>query len=317
MKVLVVGGAGYIGSHVLLALIVAGHTPVVLDDFSTGNSSAVPPGVLVFHSDYADCSLLRYIFTQHTIDGVIHLAGRVQVGESAEKPELYYTENVAKTLVLLDAMVQYGVSKLVFSSSAAVYRGGSAFPLPEGADKIPASPYGMSKLAVEALLHLYRSKGLSSTSLRYFNAAGADWECRTGENRAVETHLVPLAIRTAKAGTSLKVFGNDWPTSDGTCIRDYVHVCDLARAHVLALERGCPVPALNLGTGTGTSVLELIAAVSQHVAPVTYEVTERRPGDVAYLVADPGQAYTVLGWRPEHRSIDAMVLSAAQWDATL
>lgn len=316
MNVLVTGGAGYIGSHVVRALLDGHHQVAVVDDLSSGNRFAVPDKVAFYEGDFADVAFLNRIIVHNQIKAVIHLAGLVQVGESMRQPELYYTANVAKTMVLLDTIVKHNIRQFVFSSSAAVYKAPEDNrTLDERSPCVPSSPYGQSKRAVELLLdEYYVQYGLKSTCLRYFNAAGADYENRIGESREVETHLIPLAIDAAVKGWRLQVFGNNWMTKDGSCVRDYVHVRDIARAHVMAINNSCVVPLLNLGTGQGVSVFEVLEAVGRATKkPVAYEVVPPREGDVGYLVANPRLALKEIAWEPEFPNIQTMVAHAYLW----
>ncbi|MEJ2288947.1 MAG: UDP-glucose 4-epimerase GalE [Deinococcales bacterium] len=316
LKVLVVGGAGYIGSHTAKALAHAGHQPIVLDDLRAGHRWAVRWGPLV-EADIADADTVRGALEDHAIDAVVHFAAHASVGESMQVPRKYFANNLANTLTLLGAMLDIGVKDIVFSSSCAVYGHPRRLPIGEGHPLAPVSPYGESKLAVERVLHWYQhSYGLRYAALRYFNAAGADPEGEVGEVHDPETHVIPLALALGRRPW-LDVFGSDYPTPDGTAVRDYVHVSDLAQAHLLALEAvrsdGAPL-RLNLGAGRGASVLEIVRAVEEASGqPVRYELASRRPGDPAELVADARAAQRRLGWRPERSSIDSVVASAWNW----
>lgn len=316
MNVLVTGGAGYIGSHTVLALLEAGHHVITIDDYSGGYPQLVGRPDSHYVGDFASTKLLTKIFEQNDIDGVIHFAGRIQVGESVTNPELYYWHNVAKTMVLLDYMNRYDVQRIVFSSSAAVYGSqGGTTPLTEDMMMCPENPYGRSKAAIEILL---RQSKMESVCLRYFNAAGADPQMQCGEHHVPETHLIPLAIRAAATGGAFNIFGTDFTqTPDGTCVRDFVHVSDLADAHVKALELkydGLP-KIYNLGTGTGYSVKQILDRVKFHAgAEVRALDHPRRAGDPPILVADPSRAKTELGWTPKYSDLDTIVKTACDWD---
>jgi len=318
-RILVTGGAGYIGSHTVKALIAAGHEPVVLDDLSEGHRQAVPAEVEVVVGEIGSRPDLDAVLSGGAIDAVIHFAARCYVGVSMREPRAYYRNNVAGTLNLLEAVVAHGVRPLLFSSSCAVYGDPGGEELEESRPFCPINPYGHTKAVVEwALQDLHGAGEIDYVALRYFNAAGADPDGELGEDHDPETHLIPLVI-AAGVGPwgALTVFGTDYPTSDGTCVRDYVHVADLADAHVRGigyLLDGGDSAALNLGTGTGYSVKEVIAAVARRSGEeVPHEFGERRPGDPASLVARPGRAREVLGWVPEHSSLEEIVDTAWNW----
>jgi UDP-arabinose 4-epimerase len=319
-SILVTGGAGYIGSHACKALARAGYVPVVYDNLSRGHREAVRWGPLV-EGDIGDRAQLRRAFAEYRVTAVMHFAAYAYVGESVADPALYYRNNLTGTLALLDAMREAEVREIVFSSTCATYGTPDTLPLRETAPQNPVNPYGETKLAMERALHWYgRAYGLRAVSLRYFNAAGADPDGELGEDHDPETHLVPLVLRAALGqGPAVEIFGTDYPTPDGTAIRDYIHVDDLAAAHLRALERlraGGGSIALNLGTGLGHSVREVLAAaeavsgrkVPAHAAP-------RRPGDPPALVADPSLAAEVLGWRANCSGIEEIVGSAFAWHA--
>jgi UDP-glucose 4-epimerase len=318
-RILVVGGAGYIGSHMVKMLARAGHDVTTLDDLSTGYRDAVVAGRLV-EGSLADRALLDHTFAAGRFDGVMHFASFIQVGESVRDPGKYYRNNVAHTLDLLDAMVVHGVRAFIFSSTAAVFGEPQYVPIDESHPKAPINPYGASKLMVERMLADYdAAHGLRSVALRYFNAAGADPEGELGERHDPETHLIPLVLQAAAGRRpSIQVFGTDYDTPDGTCIRDYIHIQDLCAAHLLALERlagGAPSAAYNLGNGTGFSVREVIAAaerVTGKAIPVVYAA--RRAGDPARLVADSRAARAALGWTPAHPDLDTIVAHAWTWE---
>lgn len=315
--VLVTGGAGYVGSHVVRQLLDAGHTVVVLDDLSRGHREAVA-GVPLIEGDYGDAPLLDRIFGEHRIAHVVHLAAASEVGASMREPSAYYRNNVCKAPELLDAAVRHRVRGFVFSSTAAVYGDGDDAPLAEDAPIAPSSTYGETKLAFERMLGAYAAAhGLRWIALRYFNAAGAAPDGTIGEDHSPETHLIPRLLREAANGTPCAtIYGDDYPTPDGTCIRDYVHVVDLADAHVRALsafERGVAGP-LNLGSGAGSSVREIVAAV-ERATGVRFDrqVAPRRTGDPAVLIADGSRARSMIGWRPERSAIDTIVADAWRW----
>ncbi len=317
MRALVTGGAGYIGSETAKVLANAGHEPVVLDNLSTGHRWAVKWGPFV-EGDLADAELLRRTLSDYRIEAVLHFAAVALVGESLREPREYFRNNMANTLNLLEAMLDTGVNRLVFSSSAATYGDPQKIPIPENHPQLPVNPYGESKLMVERALKWYgQAYGLGWISLRYFNAAGAG-DSELGEDHEIETHLIPLTIQaTLGRRPFVEIYGADYPTPDGTAIRDYVHVTDLAEAHVLALEhltRGGESQALNLGTGQGHSVREVIGAVGK-VAARAVPVREgpRRGGDPPVLVADACRAATLLGWKPRFPELDAIVESAWHW----
>lgn len=316
--VLVTGGAGYVGSHAAKALAASGYTPVTVDTLERGFRDAVQFGPLEL-GDIADRHFLDEVIARWQPVAVMHFAAFAYVGESVTNPGLYYRNNVLGSLSLLEALRDHRVRHLVFSSTCAVYGVPDSVPITETEKRQPISPYGASKLMVERMIEDFSAAhGLSAAALRYFNAAGADAEGMIGENHAPETHLIPLAIDAALGrGPALQLFGTDYPTPDGTCIRDYIHVTDLADAHVRALaylEHGGATVALNLGTGTGLSVREIIAAVERGTgAAVPYSEAPRRPGDPPALFADPTRAKTLLGWQPIHSDIDTIVGTAVGW----
>jgi len=318
MKVLVTGGAGYIGSHTCKALHRAGHVPVVLDNLSTGHQSAVRWGPFV-EGDLADTALIRNTLVEFEVEAVIHFAASAYVGESVEDPRKYFRNNVVNTLNLLDAMLDEGVRRVVFSSTCATYGIPETLPLTETHPQRPINPYGESKLVVERVLGAYgHAYGHQWMALRYFNAAGADPEGEIGENHDPETHLIPLIIDAALGvRPAFTIHGTDYETADGTAVRDLIHVSDLADAHVLALEVMCRLDtslAVNLGTGVGHSVREVIAAVeavSGRCVPV--HAGERRAGDPAMLVADPALAKERLGWWPQYTALPEIVATAWAW----
>jgi len=315
--VLVAGGAGYIGSHTCKMLVRAGREPVVLDNMSTGHDWAVKFGPL-YVGDIEDSALVRKIVADHQITDVIHFAAKIMVGESYLDPGKYFRENVGKTIRLLDAIIGAGVQRIVFSSTAAVYGDPTVVPIVETESWKPVNPYGDAKLFVERMLHWYGlAHGLKSVALRYFNAAGADPDGELGEMHDPETHLIPLAFEAVMGKRVLDLYGTDYPTPDGTCVRDYVHVNDLATAHILSLDylrEGGESTALNLGTGVGQSVRDVLQAVSAVTGlEVPHKVQPRRAGDPPELVADPSKAKKVLGWTAEYRDLNRIVETAWAW----
>jgi len=320
-RVVVTGGAGYIGSHAVRALVDAGHDVAVLDDLSAGHAQAVPKGVTLVRARIHDHDAVKQLFIEHRADAVMHFAAWLAVGESVQKPVDYYQNNVTGTFTVLGAMRDAGIKRFIFSSTCAVYGEPQSVPIVETLPKDPINAYGETKLTIErALPHLERAYGIKWIALRYFNAAGAHPDGTIGEDHAVEVHVIPLAIRAANGGTPLKVFGEDYPTPDGTCLRDYIHVMDLADAHIRALtglERGTPSNAFNIGTGTPHSVREVIDTVSRVVGkPVAWEPAPRRPGDPAVLYAAADRARNELGWRPKYADLEVIVRHAWQWHST-
>ncbi len=318
MRVLVTGGAGYIGSHAAKALAKAGHEPLVLDNLSAGHRWAVKWGPL-FEIDLKDAERLPLIMKQERVEAVMHFAASLLVGESVELPRKYYWNNVVNTLHLLDAMQDAGVKIIVFSSSAATYGNPQQVPIPEDHPKEPVNPYGETKLAMERALQWYgNAYNLKWMALRYFNAAGADIDGELGECHDPEAHIIPLTIKAARGErTHVEIYGTDYPTPDGTALRDYIHVTDLGDAHVRALEhlaRGGQSRALNLGTGQGYSVREVISAVGKiSPRPVPFREGPRRAGDPPVLVADASNAAKILGWKPQHSELDSIIRDAWNW----
>lgn len=319
MNILVVGGAGYIGSHMVKQLANAGHDVVTLDNLSCGYREAVKYGEFV-QGDLGDPSVLDYIFSNYDIDAVMHFAAFIEVGESVRDPAKYYRNNVINTTVLLDAMIQHDIEHFIFSSTAAIFGEPEYTPIDETHSKKPINPYGRSKLMVEQILQDYENAyGLKSTCLRYFNAAGADPDGELGERHEPESHLIPLILQAASGRRpTIRVFGNDYPTEDGTCIRDYIHIVDLCTAHALALDYMLQTGSsayYNLGNGRGFSVQQVIDAVRE-ITGKDFNVTQdaRRPGDPAVLVADSSLAKQQLGWQPKYDSLESIISTAWRWE---
>jgi UDP-glucose-4-epimerase GalE len=315
VKVLLVGGAGYIGSHVALRLSERSHTPVIYDNFSTGHRRFVDR-FEVIHGEMADYECLRHVLKD--VDAVMHFAARAYVGESISQPREYYTTNMIDALTLLNATVDAGIRKFIFSSSCAVYGAPERVPITETTPRFPVSAYGQTKAAFEDALKSYSAAyGLKFVALRYFNAAGADESGMLGELRSTETHLIPLVLRAASGCfPEVSIYGNDYETRDGTCIRDYVHVNDLASAHVSALDLLIQTEesdVFNLGTGTGFSVSEVISAAEEVSSlHVKRRILPRRPGDPPILICDGGYAKTKLHWSPQRDLID-ILRTAWKW----
>lgn len=317
MNVLVAGGAGYIGSVCVEVLLAAGHRVAVVDNLSRGHRSAVPPEASFHCGDVSDREFLRRVFSEFEPEAVVHLCALSLVAESVERPLDYYCNNLAGGLALLDVMQEFHVRRFVFSSSAAIFGEPSSVPIAEPAPKNPLNPYGRTKWMFEQILSdVAKATDLCAVSLRYFNAAGAT-ESR-GEDHRPETHLIPLVLEVAEGRRShITVFGDDYPTPDGSCVRDYIHVLDLARAHALALEnmdRLAGVVAYNLGNGNGFSVLEILDAARRVTGrPIPFRVGPRRPGDPAVLVACSEKIRRELGWHPHVQDIESMIESAWRW----
>jgi UDP-glucose 4-epimerase len=323
MAVLVTGGAGYIGSHTVLELLDAGETPVVLDDLSTGFRWAVPEGAPLFLGDDGDEALVADIIARHDITAIIHFAAKIVVPESVADPLGYYLNNTSKARNLIATAVASGVKHFIFSSTAAVYGDPQRQPVTEDTPLSPVSPYGRSKLMVEWMLEdTARAHDFAYVALRYFNVAGADPKGRSGQSTPNATHLIKVAAQTALGKrASMQVFGTDYPTPDGTCVRDYIQVTDLARAHLDALRHlrgGGGSLVANCGYAHGFSVLEVIEAVKR-ASGVDFRVDygPRRPGDPAMIVASNQRAREVLGWRPEHDNLDEIVRQALDWEKRL
>ena len=320
MTVLVTGGAGYIGSHTVHALKDAGESVVVIDNLSTGFSAFVPEGVPLFIGDAADENLVENVVAAHSVDSIIHFAGSVVVSESMRDPLGYYRNNTMTTQSLLKAAVKCGVGRFIFSSTAAVYGNPDQVPVREDAPTRPLSPYGFSKLMTEIMLHdVAAAHGIDYVALRYFNVAGADPQGRIGLATAGATHLLKIAVEAATGQRAkIDVFGTDYPTPDGSCIRDFIHVTDLADAHRAALSylrSGGPSVTLNCGYGRGYSVLESIAAV-RRIARRLFAVQEagRRPGDIMTMVADTSRIRATLDWTPRYDDLDTIAAHALAWE---
>ncbi|MBT7043912.1 MAG: UDP-glucose 4-epimerase GalE [Gammaproteobacteria bacterium] len=319
MKILVVGGAGYIGSHMVKMLSNSGHHVVTLDNLSTGYRDAVKYGEFV-EGDIADSSILDQVFSSTRFDGVMHFASYIEVGESVIDPGKYFRNNFSNTLNLLDAMVRHDVKNFIFSSTAAIFGEPDYVPIDEKHPKKPINPYGKSKLMVEQALDDYeKAHGLQSVCLRYFNAAGADPDGELGERHNPETHLVPLILQAASGRRdAISIFGRDYSTADGSCVRDYIHIVDLCSAHLIALTKlvkGSGSKRFNLGNGNGFSVIEVIEVVKK-VTSRSFNVieAERRPGDPATLVADSTLARSELNWVPEYDDLSVITQHAWEWE---
>lgn len=319
--ILVTGGAGYIGSHTCKVLAQAGYVPITYDNLSTGNRWSVKWGPLI-EGDLKDDSLLMEVIRKYRISAAIHFAANAYVGESVVCPRKYYENNVSNAIVLLGALLDSGVQYFVFSSTCATYGEPNRNPIAENDPQQPISPYGETKLFIEGVLRWYaEAYGLKWIALRYFNAAGADRGGEIGEHHDPETHLIPIVIQSVLGcRPRFEIYGMDHPTSDGTPIRDYIHVMDLAQAHVLAfeyLQRGGESGALNLGTGKGHSVLEVLTGIKRVGGmDIPFAVEKKRPGDPPVLVADASKAWDLLGWKPEIKDIDEIIETAWKWHKT-
>ena len=320
MRILVSGGAGYVGSVTVERLLAGGHAVCVLDDCSTGHAGSVPAEASFSRSSYADQAAVERLLRDQNIEAILHCAARSLVGESIRDPAIYYRANIVGGVALLEAARAAGVNRFVFSSTAAVYGVPEAIPITESAPLAPINPYGESKRTFEGALRWYGTAyGLRSIALRYFNVAGATE--RNGESHDPETHLIPNILAAVESGRPVTLFGNDYPTPDGTPIRDYIHVEDLATAHLSALEAtaseplaGDPYTALNLGTGSGFSVRQVLAAAETVIGrPIASTIGPRRPGDPPVLVAAAERAREVLGWTPQQGSLAEMIGSAWAW----
>lgn len=316
--ILVIGGAGYIGAHMSKDLLRAGYDVLILDDLSRGHRDLLAGGTF-YEGDLGDNALLKKIFRAHKVDAVMHFAAYSLVGESVEQPLAYYRNNVARTVELLDTMVQHDVKRFIFSSTAAVYGEPVTVPIDEDHPCQPTNPYGTSKVAVEHMLaDCQRAYGLQYASLRYFNAAGADASSEIGERHEPESHLIPLVLQVAAGQReSIKIFGTDYPTPDGTCLRDYVHVSDLAQAHLLALRHlsaGGESAVYNLGNSKGYSVREVIETARRITGhPIPTVTAARRPGDPAQLIADSTKIRRKLSWEPRYEDLTSIIETAWAW----
>lgn len=319
MSILVLGGAGYIGSHTAHALVQAGRDVVVADNLETGFRAAVPATARFYKGDIRERAFVDRLFEEEHIDGVIHFAANSQVGESMTNPLKYYSNNMGGTRVLLESMVAHGVGKIVFSSTAATYGEPEHVPILETDRTQPTNCYGETKLSMEHMMKWVSvAHGLRYVALRYFNACGAQPDGAIGEAHNPETHLIPLILQVPNGQRAhVDIFGDDYPTPDGTCVRDYIHVCDLAQAHILALEylnAGGENEVFNLGNGMGFSVKEVIETARRVTGhPIPAEIRPRRAGDPAQLIASSEKAKTVLGWKPQHDDLAVIISTAWNW----
>jgi len=316
LNILVTGGAGYIGSVCSEVLLARGHQVIVLDNLLEGHRSAVPSGATFVLADLAERPQIERVFSAHKIDAVMHFAGEALVGKSVREPSTFYAANIACGVNLLDSMVRRGVDKFIFSSTAATYGEPEVVPIPEDHRQSPINPYGKSKLRFEQILADYRGyTGLKYVAVRYFNAAGASQE--RGENHRTETHLIPRVLDTALGNLpEMEIFGFDYPTPDGTCVRDYIHVLDISDSHVLALEQIDRVAgeAFNVGTTSGYSNLQVVQTAERVTGrKVPHKLSPRRPGDPATLVASNAKLKRMLGWEPKHSSLEEIIQSAWDW----
>lgn len=319
MRILVLGGAGYIGSHTVYELVDAGYEVIVIDNLLTGFKEAVHPQAKFYEGDIRDKIFLDNILSKEKIDGVIHIAASSQVGESMKNPLKYYNNNLCGTEVLLESMVEHGIDKIVFSSTAATYGEPESIPILETARTLPTNCYGETKLSMEKMFKwISKAHNLRYVSLRYFNACGAHPNGKIGEAHNPETHLIPLVLQVPNGKREyISVFGNDYDTKDGTCVRDYIHVNDLAQAHILAMEylsKGGESNIFNLGNGVGFTVKEVIETarkVTNHTIPIREE--ERRAGDPSVLIASSEKARKVLGWKPQYADLETIISTAWKW----
>lgn len=322
MRILVLGGAGYIGSHTVYELIDAGEEVVIVDNLETGHIEAVHPKAVFYQGDIRDRAFIDSVFEKEAIDGVIHFAANSLVGESMVDPLKYYDNNLCGTKVLLESMVAHGIDKIVFSSTAATYGEPERIPIMEDDRTEPTNTYGETKLSMEKMFKWTgKAHNLRFVSLRYFNACGAHVSGSIGEAHNPETHLIPLILQVPLGQREhISIFGNDYPTSDGTCIRDYIHVTDLAQAHILAMKylmAGGESNIFNLGNGIGFTVNEVIEAARKVTGdPIKAQVEPRRAGDPAQLIASSDKARTILGWNPEHADLEEIIQTAWKWHST-
>jgi len=319
MAILVCGGAGYIGSHAVYQLVKAGEEVVIIDNLQHGHRGAINPAAKFYQGDIRDAKILDKIFTENKIEAVIHFAAYIEAGESVEKPLKYFNNNVYGMQILLESMVRNGVDKIVFSSTAATYGEPEKFPIEENDRKQPINPYGESKLIMEKMMKwVSRANGVRFVSLRYFNAAGAVEDGSIGEDHHPETHLIPLILQVPLGKRDhITIFGDDYPTPDGTCLRDYIHVIDLADAHILALKylrEGGASNVFNLGNGQGFSVKEMIIAAEKVTGQkIKTEMGTRRAGDPAQLIASSDKARKILGWTPQFADVEKIISTAWTW----
>ena len=318
MNILVTGGAGYIGSHMVRMLVEEGHEVVVLDTMEFGHGNAIPKQATLVKGDIGDRGAVDAAFSHRPVGAVIHFAGYISVEESVSEPKKYFHNNLVSPIILLEAMEAHGVDKIIFSSTAAVYGEPTVVPIPEDHLKNPTNPYGLSKWCFEHYLGIVdRQKKIRSISLRYFNAAGAALDGNHGEAHAPEIHIIPLGLFAAMNNKEFYLYGDDYPTKDGSCVRDYIHIEDLCRAHILgldALERGHKTDVFNVGTGVGITNKEVIAEIKKQTGvdfPVA--IKSRRPGDPAVLIADPAKLKKELNWEPMCSDISTIVGSAWKW----
>ncbi|MGX6962519.1 UDP-glucose 4-epimerase GalE [Vagococcus xieshaowenii] len=319
MTIAVLGGAGYIGSHAVKQLVSQGFDVVVIDNLLTGHQEAIDSKARFYQGDIRDKEFMRSVFSKEKIEGVIHFAASSLVGESVGKPLKYFNNNVYGTQITLEVMQEFGVKNIVFSSTAATYGEPEEVPIKETTATNPKNPYGESKLMMEKMMHWCdEAYGIKYVALRYFNVAGADLETKIGEDHDPETHLVPIILQTALGQReAITIFGDDYPTEDGTCIRDYVHVVDLCEAHILALnylKAGNESSVFNLGSSEGFSVKEMVEAARRVTGKeIPAKIGERRAGDPAVLIASPQKAYDVLGWQPQYTTVDKIIETAWEW----
>lgn len=317
-KILVTGAAGYIGSFMLRVLQEKGYTPIALDDLSRGHREVVPEDITFYQGKVGDDAVITKIVEDHAIKGVIHFAGYISMKESMDNPGVYFDDNTFQTLKLLESLKKNNVGNIIFSSTAGVYGNPERIPISEDDTKIPTNPYGESKLMVEKILAWYqRNFDMSFAALRYFNACGAQRDGSLGENHQPETHIIPLAIKALLNGTEFNLYGSDYNTPDGTCVRDYIHVLDLAEAHVLALEKIIETPGAyyyNVGTGKGFSNKEIVEKVEEVSGKkINVKMSDRRPGDADELVADVTKIKSELSFEPKHSDLQTIIESAWKW----